>query len=758
MQKSPSIQNLMLRKIQRNSLFISILFLPILANSKVTIEDYQRADSTKNYENLVYHSVLEMEWIDSTVFCGYKINTRNGYEYWIIDTKKFKKKPAFNTNEFCNKLNQFLGTTKYNPKKIPLKKFRILKDLFRCEFMLEDNQYQCDLKKLEFKKLNEPEKKKEEYWGNSFDELGNEPVISPDSTYKAYIKDYNVYIKKRSGKKETQLSYDGSEGEFYSSYIHWSPDSKKLAVFKVRDNKKRYMYFVESAPEDQLLPRLHKREYLRPGDALPIKSPCLFNIENKQQIPVSNLNYADQYNLDNIQWSNDSKSFSFEYNQRGHQVYQVISIDAETGEETIIINETSKTFIDYSSKRYRYDLKEEQQIIWASERDGWNHLYLINAESGNLIRQITKGNWVVRGVLHVDEKNKKILFEGSGMNPDEDPYFVHYYWINFDGSGLLDLTPEKLNHKAVFATKFDQPYFIDTYSTVSDAPVTVMRDFLTGEIKMDIEKADISKLMEAGYIFPEPFVAKGRDGKTDISGNIYRPSNFDSTKSYPVIEYIYAGPQSSFVQKSFQPYHYKFTGLAELGFIIVQIDGMGTSNRSKAFHDVCYKNLKDAGFADRILWMKEAARTYSYMDTSRVGIFGGSAGGQNSTAALLFHPGFYKVGVSSCGCHDNRVDKIWWNEQWMGYPIESHYTVCSNVENAGRLEGKLMLIVGEIDDNVDPASTYQLVNALIKEKKEFELVVLPGVGHTLGGDYGERKRRDFFVKNLLLTEPPTWNK
>ena len=275
---------------------------------------------------------------------------------------------------------------------------------------------------------------------------------------------------------------------------------------------------------------------------------------------------------------------------------------------------------------------------------------------------------------------------------------------------------------------------------------------------IELEKVDISDVLAKGWIAPEPFVAKARDGKTDIWGNIYRPTNFDPNKKYPIIEYIYAGPHSSFTQKSFKPCSYAWSGLAELGFIVVQMDGMGTSNRGKVFQDVCYKNLKDAGFPDRILWMKAAAEKYSYMDTTRVGLFGGSAGGQSTLAGLLFHPEFYKAGSSSCGCHDNRMDKIWWNEQWMGFPIGPEYAECSNVVNAPKLQGKLLLIVGEMDDNVDPASTIQVVNALINAKKDFELVVLPGTNHTLGGTYGEQKRRDFFVKTFYNQATPDWNK
>jgi len=261
-------------------------------------------------------------------------------------------------------------------------------------------------------------------------------------------------------------------------------------------------------------------------------------------------------------------------------------------------------------------------------------------------------------------------------------------------------------------------------------------------------------LLAAGWRAPEVFVAKGRDGKTDIWGVIHRPTNFDPSRKYPVIEAIYAGPQGSFVPKTFSA---TAQSLAELGFIVAQIDGMGTNNRSKAFHDLCWKNLGDAGFPDRILWHKAVAAKYPYYDISRVGIYGGSAGGQNSTGALLFHPDFYKVAFSSVGCHDNRMDKIWWNEQWMGWPVGPHYSASSNVDNAGRLKGRLLLVVGELDTNVDPSSTMQVVNALIKADKTFDLLVIPGAGHGAGGEYGERKRNDFFVHHLLGVEPPAWN-
>ena len=390
-----------------------------------------------------------------------------------------------------------------------------------------------------------------------------------------------------------------------------------------------------------------------------------------------------------------------------------------------------------------------------SERDNWNHLYLYDMDKGSVVRQITKGEWCVRRVVDVDEENGVIYFSASGMVKGEDPYLVRYYRIGIDGRDLRCLTPAEGQHEVRFSK--DYRYLADTWSMVNQAPVTVLRDARDGTLLDTIEVADISRLTSNGWKAPEVFVAKGRDGKTDMWGIIQRPVNFDPSRRYPVIEYIYSGPGSAYTPKSFIPFNRNMTALAELGFIVVQLDAMGTSWRGKKFEEVCYKNLKDAGLPDRKLWIQAAAKRYPYMDADNVGIFGASAGGQESTTAVLLHGDFYKAAYSSCGCHDNRMDKIWWNEQWMGYPVDSSYVECSNVYHAAKLKRPLMLVVGEMDDNVDPASTYQLVNALIKAGKDFELVALPGTSHTMGERYGEHKRFDFFVRHLLHRDPPKWD-
>jgi dipeptidyl aminopeptidase/acylaminoacyl peptidase len=571
----------------------------------------------------------------------------------------------------------------------------------------------------------------------------------------AFIRDYNLWIRNLEEKKEYQLSYDGGIGKYYSASVEWSPDSRKIMAYLLIPAEKHMITYVESSPEGQVQPKSYTYEYPKPGDAVPQYFPQIFDVAERKHIMVDEAMILNQYNLGNFRWDSLGSSLTFEYNKRGHQVYRVMRIDASTGKMSVVIDEQSPTFIDYSGKKYRYDVKSSGEIIWASERDGWNHLWLYDGSTGRVKNQITRGEWVVRGVVSVDEKARTILFRASGREQG-DPYLIHYYRIGFDGTGLTHLTPADGNHEALFSA--DGKYFVDSWSRVDMPPVSVIRSGADGSELMKLAEADITDLRATGWQNAEVFTAKGRDGVTDIWGIIIRPLNFDPSRKYPVIENIYAGPHSSFVPKTFRPTYGNMNSLAELGFIVVQIDGMGTSNRSKKFHDVAWKNIGDAGFPDRILWMKAAAAKYPYMDVERVGVYGTSAGGQNSAGAVLFHPEFYDVAVSSCGCHDNRMDKIWWNEAWMGWPVDQSYIESSNVENAHLLKGKLLLINGEMDNNVDPASTTQFVNALIKAGKDFDYLLVPGMQHSSGGTYGERRRQDFFVEHLLGVKPPDWNK
>ena len=691
------------------------------AASQVTRADYERADTILKCSDRVYSPAIHPEWIDSSHYFWYKNHEKEGDFYYLVNAESGKKQRAADKK----------GLAAFFSKK---------------------------QKKLAESLLKEEEKRPDR-WRRR--EEAPVPVVSPDKKWEAYVKDNNLYLsplwdekEKDKPKEEIALTMDGTANLRYDGWsIIWSPDSRKLATVKVRDVQERRIPLIESSPSSQKQPILQWRDYAKPGDVLPVYLPVLFDVEARKQMALNVTPYENQFYLNLTGWREDSRAFTFEFNQRGHQRYVIGEVSAADGSIRHLVDEQTKTFIYYYNN-YRYDLDDGKELLWISERDGWRHLYLIDGTNGQVKQQVTKGEWVVRQVDYVDETNRVVYFTASGFNKGEDPYNLHYCRINLDGTGFTDMTPENGNHRVTFSA--DRSYFTDVYSRPDLPPVSQLKRTSDVSVVAGLQRCDVSALQAESWQMPEVFCAKGRDGQTDIWGNIYRPMHFDASKSYPVVEFIYAGPHDSHVDKDFKPAHHLVSKLVELGFIVVSIDGMGTSNRSKAFHDVCWKNLKDAGFPDRIAWMKAAGAKYKYMDLNRVGIYGWSAGGQNAMAALLFHNDFYKVAVALCGCHDNRMDKIWWNEQWMGYPIDASYSTSSNVDNAYRLKGKLLLINGELDDNVDPASTLQVVSALMKANKNFEQLYLPGKTHSLGGPFEMHKMHDFFVKNLLGQEPPEW--
>lgn len=678
--------------------FLLALGLSQAAHSTGPQENYKHLNSLRDLEKVVYSSAVQPQWINDSDAFWYKNQEKTGTYYYLVDAKTGKKTQAKTKEE----LDQLIA---------PYAK-------------VEDKAFKKDHQRPKDNK-----------------------ILSPDSLWTAYIKDHNVYIASTDKKdpKEIALSLDGTFEDPYDSKLIWSPNSKKLATLKTRKTNVRRIPLLESSPKEQVQPILQWRNYAKPGDVLPVSLPVLFDIDKMEQIVLDSDLYKNQFNLWLTGWRADSRAFTFEFNQRGHQRYIVGEVDATNGAIRHLVDEVSPTFISYINN-YRHDLNDGSEMLWVSERDGWRHLYLIDGKTATVKKQLTKGEFVIRKVDYVDEENQKVYFMASGFNKGEDPYNLHYCSVNFDGSGFKDLTPENGNHKVYFSK--DRQYFVDVYSRPDLPPVSQLKLTKNTKTITTLEKCDISELEATGWQMPEVFSAKGRDGKTDIWGTIFRPKNFDPTKTYPIIENIYAGPHDSHVKKDFQVISWYMSSLAELGFIVVNIDGMGTNNRSKKFHDVAWKNLKDAGFPDRIKWIQAAAKKYKYMDTSRVGIFGWSAGGQNAMAALLFHNDFYKSAVSYCGCHDNRMDKVWWNELWMGYPIDESYSKSSNVDNAHLLEGNLLLINGELDDNVDPASTLQVVHALIQADKYFEQIYMPGKGHSLGGAYELGLLYEFFTRTL----------
>ena len=603
-------------------------------------------------------------------------------------------------------------------------------------------------------------------------------VPSPDRSLKAFVREDQLWIRGLNGPVERPLTIVGTSSDsFHKDAVRaramgmnydlpdyapslpdviWSPDSKYLIAFRTTVVEEPRVHLVESSPVDRLQPRFDSYPYLKAGDPIPTRRLYLFDVVAGEAIEVDSTLFQTPWELSRFVWSKDSSRFFFLFNQRGHQVMRLIEVTPRPedgrnpGQARVraVVEERSETFIDYSNKTYLHLMPDSEELIWMSEQNGWNHVYLYDLKTGRLKNPITRGDWVVRGVDRVDEKSRQIWFRAMGYYPDQDPYYVHHFRVGFDGTGLVALTEAEGTHSIQWSP--DRTRIIDTWSRVDQPPVHDLRDAETGRQLCRLETADASEVQAGGRVYPERFVALGRDGKTRIYGIIHRPTQFNPSERYSVVENIYAGPHGQHVPKSFRAGYRHQQEIADRGFVVVQIDGMGTNWRSKSFHDVAWKNIRDAGFADRIEWIRTAARSFPWIDLSRVGIYGGSAGGQNAMRAVLDHPEFYQAAAADCGCHDNRMDKIWWNEAWMSWPVDASYERSSNLEDAAKLGGHLLLTVGELDRNVDPSSTLQVVNALLKAGKAFEFMLMTGGGHGSGeSDYGRKLRADFFVKHLL---------
>ena len=722
---------------RRGLSFLAVLFLSLtlFLPAQGTRADYERAAGLqKKLEYLTEGVVDRSAWIGDTSRFWYRKTVKGGVEFVVMDAESLTKKPAFDHQKLAASLSAASGEI-FSALRLPFMALTFVSDGKALEFEAGDSRWRCELADYTVKKLGPAARSA---GGSPFTPRTappQEPKVSPDGKKEAFIRNFNVWLRSNDTKKETPLSWEGNEGDYYVlSSVRWSPDSKKLAAYRLRPGYQRIVHYVESSPADQLQPKYYTYDYPKPGDVMDLCRPVLFQIETGKQVIVDNALFPDPYHQQGVGpnsrdipdalWRKDSRAYTFEYNQRGHQVYRVIEVDAATGKPRALINEESKTFFSYSGKKYRFNTQDGKEIIWMSERDGWNHLYLYDAETGTVKNQITKGEWVVRGVDKVDEATRQIWFQASGMYPGQDPYFIHYYRINFDGTGLTPLTEGDGNHAVAFSS--DRKYYVDTWSRVDLPPVCELRRTERPEGSRARSKRRISQeLLKAGWRAPEVFVSKGRDGKTDIWGIIFRPTNFDPKKKYPVIEYIYAGPHDSFVPKPSAP-STRCSPWPNSVSSSCRSTAWAPPTGPRPFTTSAGRTSATPDSPTGSSGTRPSPPNIPTYDITRVGIYGGSAGGQNSTGALLFHPEFYKVAVSFAGCHDNRMDKIWWNEQWMGCPVGPEYAASSNVDNAYRLQGKLLLIVGELDTNVDPASTMQVVNALIKANKDFDLLVIPG--------------------------------
>src|SRR6266542_1396162 len=605
-------------------------------------------------------------------------------------------------------------------------------------------------------------------------------ATSPDGKRAAFIRDWNLWIRNVPGGRDTQLTTDGVKDFGYATdnagwtksdrpILVWSPDSKKIATFQQDQRRVGEMYLVSTEAGH---PKLEAWKYPLPGDdVVSMLQRVVIDVDAQKVVRLKT--DPDQHRgtlCDNlacrgsewgdVQWAPDSSSLAFASTSRDHKVTTLRVADPVTGKVRDVFEEKVATFFELGNGRVNWkSLPSSNEVIWFSERENWGHLYLYDLQSGKLKHPITSGEGNVTQVVHVDEKARVIIFQAVGREKGRDPYFTHVYRVSMDGGVPTLLTPEDATHDSTMSDS--GKYFVDSYSKPDVPPVTVLRD-ATGKLIAELEKADISKLLATGWKPPTPIAVKARDGATDLYGLMYRPSTLVPGRKYPIINHIYPGPQSGSVGgRTFSPARGDAQALAELGFVVVEIDGMGTPWRSKKFHEAYYGNMADNTLPDQVAGMKQLAEKYPFIDITRAGIYGHSGGGYAAAGAMFHYPDFFKVGISESGNHDNRVYEDDWAEKWIGLlekdeALAAAYEKQANQNVAKNLKGKLLLAHGTMDSNVPPNNTLLVVDALIKANKDFDLLMIPNAGHGYGNasNYMTRRRWDYFVKNLLGMEPP----
>ncbi|QDT17948.1 prolyl oligopeptidase family serine peptidase [Alienimonas californiensis] len=587
---------------------------------------------------------------------------------------------------------------------------------------------------------------------------GSDPESPPAAPERASpppirLRDGNVFLT-ATGRRLTDADAkpvpEGYRKILYRGPVLTSPDGRTVAVQRAVVAPVREITLTPDGAEPIRL------DYPKPGDLRDQSTPVFFDAATGERVDVPTERLPDQFSLGRWRWSADGEELFFLHNPRGHRFLQILAANRETGAVRVVVDEQSDTFVDYSQKTELHWLPvtdgEPETLLWASERSGWNHLYRIDAKSGAVLNAVTAGEWVVRRVEKIEDG--RVWFTALGVVPGQDPYYEHLCRANLDGSGFVTLTsddakPGDGTHEWEFLS--DGAYLLDRFSRVDLPPVTVLRDAETGALHCELERADAAARLATGWRPPVRFSAKGRDGATDIHGTVTFPPGFDPDAAergtVPILDNVYAGPHGAFAPKAWGDARH-VRELAALGFAVVQCDGMGTNWRSRAFHDVCWRDLADSGFPDRVRFIRALAGAYPALDRERVGIYGGSAGGQSALRALLSHGDLYKAAAADCGCHDNRVDKLWWNEAWLGR-LGPHYDDSSNVRDAARLQGDLLLTLGGMDRNVDPACTLETAAALEAAGKEFTLKIYPEGGHGVGErDDARRLRAEFFRQTL----------
>lgn len=729
--------------------------------ASVSAEAYRRAESylPQNIGRLALDLAVRPTWSADGRFFWYRQNLAEGWRYLRIDVPDGKSVQLFDHERLAAELVRQTGR-QLDARHLSFEQLRVAKDGSLIAGFAE------------------------KYWhieaGGAVREIApthdDSSSVSPDGKWQAFVRGGNVFLRDTASNAERALTDDGSEQVFYAralpnpavirqgreliadgpADVAWSPDSTRLATYRIDASGAGRLTLVQSKPADTYRPRSITYHYPLTGDAtVPLATAHVFQVPSGRRVDLRTqaVPILYYYGLE-FQWRTDSRHVLMEVSNRGWNELRLLEADADTGTSREVVSERSSSFIP--NHRSKWQLVDEwSQYLWVAEKGGWPHLQLLDAASGKVQRQLTHGSWAVVSVPPVEAASKVIFVVGSGRESSRDPYLRHLYRVSRSGGELRLLTPEPVDHEVHLSP--DGRWFVDNMSRADLPTRSVLRSARDGAIVHEISRANIEALTRTGFVMPEPFEALAADGKTPIHGVIYRPANFRSDAKLPMIDNIYTGPHYVMAPKSFDAALRGRTAgaLAQTGFAVVLVDGRGTSGRSRAFLDAAYQRLGAVGLDDHEAGLRQLAQRYPYLDIDRVGIYGFSAGGFDAARALFHKPDFYKVGVAASGNHDHRSDKASWNEMWMGYPLAEQYDRESNLTWAKQLRGKLLLAHGELDENVNPMATLQLVGALIDANKDFDLLILPNRGHYLDeSPYYLRRQWDFFVRNLLGAAPP----
>ncbi|RZZ82540.1 S9 family peptidase [Pseudoxanthomonas winnipegensis] len=734
----------------------------------VSAADYARAGTLMFAQPLVDHAVTRVTWLDDTHFV-YTDHDASGDRLLQTDTATGTTAPLFDAKALAASLNTLLETKDKPIKadKLGIRGIALTAD-GRYRFAMRGTEVVCDASakcaKVYAKQDAEP------------------GALSPDKKSEAFIRDWNLWVRDLATGKETQLTTDGVKDYGYatdnagwkhtdSAIVEWSPDSRKIATFQQDQRKTSDMYLVSTKVG---APKLEAWKYPLPGDKhvtmierviidVPTRQVTRLKMEPDQHRSTlcDDISCGPDGGWDDVKWAPDSKTVAFVSTSRFHKDAWFRIADAATGAVRTVFSEHVKTQYESGNGTANWAyLPASNEAVWFSERSDWGQLYLYDLTTGKLKHAITTGEGNVTEMLKVDPATRTVWFRGVGRTAGLNPNYQQFWKVSLDGGAPTLLTPEASDHTVALSP--DGKLFVDAYSTTTVPPVTVLRSAADGKDVAQIAKADITRLKAAGWVPPEPFTVKARDGKTDLYGIMFKPSNFDPSKKYPIVNYIYPGPQTGSVRgRSFLAAHGDNQSLAELGFIVVAIDGMGTPWRSKSFHDTWYADMADNTLPDQVAGMKELAARYPWIDLSRAGIWGHSGGGNASTAAILRYPDLFKVAWSESGNHDNRGYEDDWAERYQGELIvgkdgKSNYDAQANQSLAGNLKGHLMLVHGTLDDNVPPYLTLLVADALMKANKDFDMLMIPNARHGYGAmtAYVARRRWDYFVRYLAGGTPP----